>query len=371
MDKSVLIVEDESIIALDIQKTLISLGYSVCGICATGQKAIEKCRELLPKIVLMDIRLKGDLDGIDTAIQIQQELSIPIIYLTSHADPVTLERAKITEPYGYILKPFNSIELNVALELTFFKKYHLISKENESNKDSKIIENELDNLDSIINKLSENKYFSNVSKKSLEKMLVGAQLKTLKAGEPIVFEGEDRAYGFLVISGRLALFKSSFSGKELVVELINPFDLFGLAVAIENQPYSFSAKTQIDSKILLISRKGILGLLDDENLYRQFINLIAERLSCSHDTSRSLAHDKVDVRVANALLRLIPNESNNNQIIPIHITRRELADLTGTTVETSIRITKNMEQAGLLDLTQNSFIKVLKVPELKQIAANI
>ncbi len=122
MPKStVLVVEDESIVSKDIQYSLKKLGYEVIGSSATGAKAIELALELKPNIVLMDIMLKGDINGIEASAEIKKSLNIPIIFLTAYADENTLEKAKITEPYAYILKPFKEIDLHTSIEMALYK----------------------------------------------------------------------------------------------------------------------------------------------------------------------------------------------------------------------------------------------------------
>lgn len=118
----ILVVEDERIIALNLKESLESLGYTVVGIAASGKKAVEKAAELYPDLVLMDIRLKGSMDGIQAAEQIWQRLTIPVIYVTGHSDRSTLERAKVTAPFGYILKPIKERELAIAIE-TALRRY--------------------------------------------------------------------------------------------------------------------------------------------------------------------------------------------------------------------------------------------------------
>lgn len=112
----ILIVEDERIIALNLKEHLESLGYSVIGIAATGEGAIKQAIESHPDLVLMDIRLQGQMDGIEAAQQIWENWEIPAIYVTGHSDTRTLERAKLTAPFGYILKPVKEQELHVSIE---------------------------------------------------------------------------------------------------------------------------------------------------------------------------------------------------------------------------------------------------------------
>lgn len=118
---NILVVEDESIVSKDIQHSLTKLGYNVVGAASTGEKALELARSEHPDIVLMDIMLKGDMNGIETAEIIRKELSVPVVFLTAYADESTLSKAKITEPYGYIIKPFKEIDLHTSIEMAIYK----------------------------------------------------------------------------------------------------------------------------------------------------------------------------------------------------------------------------------------------------------
>ena len=97
------------------------MGYAVAGVAATGATAIEKATQLRPQLILMDIKLKGEIDGVTAAEQIRTQFDIPIIYLTAFADEQTLQRAKMTGPYGYLLKPFEERELYIAIEMALYK----------------------------------------------------------------------------------------------------------------------------------------------------------------------------------------------------------------------------------------------------------
>jgi PAS domain S-box-containing protein len=112
----VLVVEDEYILAINLQESLQSLGYTVLDIADSAELAIEKATQLRPNLILMDIRLRGELDGIQAAEQIWLYLQIPVIYVTGHSDKSTVERATLTSPFGYILKPIKEKELYVAIQ---------------------------------------------------------------------------------------------------------------------------------------------------------------------------------------------------------------------------------------------------------------
>ncbi|MCC5606663.1 response regulator [Nostoc sp. CHAB 5834] len=117
----ILVVEDEAIVAKDLQHRLIKFGYRVPAIASSGEEAINKAIEISPDLVLMDIKLKGSMDGIEAAQEIYKRLDIPVIYLTAYADENTLERAKITEPFAYLIKPFKERELQTNIEITLTK----------------------------------------------------------------------------------------------------------------------------------------------------------------------------------------------------------------------------------------------------------
>ncbi len=128
----ILIVEDESIIAGSLKDSLEDYGYEVTDIAATGEEAIDKCSGKKPDLVLMDIRLQGDMDGIETASHIYEKFDIPVIYLTAYAGDDFLERAKETKPFGYILKPFDDRILHPTITMALEK--HQQEKELRENK---------------------------------------------------------------------------------------------------------------------------------------------------------------------------------------------------------------------------------------------
>lgn len=119
-DVKILLVEDEVIVAQDIKRTLESFGYPVPYMATTGEDAIEKALEYMPDIILMDIVLKGELNGIEAVSEIKN-LDIPVIYLTAHSEESTIDRAKLTAPAGYIIKPYDPMELKYAIELALYK----------------------------------------------------------------------------------------------------------------------------------------------------------------------------------------------------------------------------------------------------------
>jgi PAS domain S-box-containing protein/putative nucleotidyltransferase with HDIG domain len=128
----ILVVEDESIVARDIRNMLVGLGYEVTAVVPTALAAIQKAQETRPDIVLMDVMLQGEITGVEAAEQIYNKLSIPVVYLTAYADSTTVQQAKKTEPFGYIIKPFEERELQTTIEIALYKyKMQMELKERE------------------------------------------------------------------------------------------------------------------------------------------------------------------------------------------------------------------------------------------------
>ncbi|HNX18228.1 MAG TPA: response regulator [Methanoregula sp.] len=116
-DKAILLVEDDDVIAKIAEWRLNNLGYRICGRAISGAEAMEMVIKTKPDLVLMDINIKGDIDGIETARMIKKGFNIPVIFVTSHSDGQTLERARETKPDGFIVKPFDDNDLRVAIGL--------------------------------------------------------------------------------------------------------------------------------------------------------------------------------------------------------------------------------------------------------------
>ena len=129
--KKILIVEDEGIIAIDLQTRLKSLGYTVVDVVSNGKEALAAVRQKMPNLVLLDVMLKDNDDGIEIAKQIKNEYHTPVIFVSAYGDKKTLERAKLAEPYGYILKPYEERELHLTIEVALHK--HTIEKKSEEN----------------------------------------------------------------------------------------------------------------------------------------------------------------------------------------------------------------------------------------------
>ena len=117
----ILIVEDELIVATSVQVSLRKAGYEVPAIVSSGEEAIQRAGQIRPDLVLMDIRLQGEMLGVEAAEQIRTQFDIPVVYMTAYADEASLQRAKVSQPFGYLVKPFMSDELRSTIEMALYK----------------------------------------------------------------------------------------------------------------------------------------------------------------------------------------------------------------------------------------------------------
>ncbi len=174
MSKSrILVVEDEAIVAMGIKQKLEDLGHQVLGIVFTGEDAVKRALETKPDVILMDIVLKGNMDGVEAAIKIRNHLDVPVIYLTAYSDDEVLKRARITEPYGYILKPFKKSEVNANIEMALYK-HQAEKKKSESIKNQIIA----DFYDFIFNTMPTVAEQSDTEMRSLILKVFSARLET-------------------------------------------------------------------------------------------------------------------------------------------------------------------------------------------------
>lgn len=391
--EKILVVEDEAIVATDIEQTLKEYGYEVTGVVDTAEEAINHVLKSKPDLVLMDIFLRGQLDGITAAKQLRDKSDVPVVFLTAHSDENILQRAMVSEPYGYILKPFETREIRTGIELALHRhrsERGMRSPAPERLEERKKVLNEKQPLTSmafepqvepgkrpakgfdVVEFLKHVEPFRGLPEAEIKTFAQACNLSTLPAMDVITSQGDESISYFIVVTGRVALVKSSASGRELIVELLAPGDVFDLSAAFEESPYPVTVRAQCESKILWIPKSvPVLMLEKHPELYRELVKQMSQRLKLSHDLARGLAHDSVELRIAYILSIVVPRFAiydKNEDTYTLQMTRQELADLVGTSPETAIRITKAMERQGLLDLTKPGYIKVLDFDSIELMA---
>lgn len=373
----VYVVEGDRSVALKLRRFLEEEGYHVVGISDNGDDAVRNILRILPDFILMDIHLKGKMDGLHAASAIMQKHIIPISFLVEDGDNELLEKAALEFHYGYIEKPYDPSQLRIKIERTLFP----ISQIQEEVAEETALAKKLDLLTHI-------DLFKNISTEDLTNFAKGTSIRSLDAGTFILTEEEEASTaGFIVISGKVSIMKSSVGGKELIVSLLGAGDIFGLFYLLKDFGSSCTARTQIDSRVLWVQKSAFEALKTKAPQFNVALTeALAMRLVISYELASGLAHSRVEDRIVTAILTLLPRlgqmsaktAPSPKTTIPkktpaikgggnsrLLMTRKELADLTGTTPETAIRITKNLEREGYLDLSRPGIIKIINLEGLQ------
>jgi CRP/FNR family transcriptional regulator len=251
------------------------------------------------------------------------------------------------------------------------------SNYSQMNQNSEPIENARSSSKSvdIVRFLSSLKEFKQIPSSDLESLAYSSKFSSIDAGEYISIEGDQEGlYGFIIVTGCIAMVKNSVSGKELIVELLQAYDVFGLllTLAAEKFPYQLSARCLQRTTVLWVPIQLLNNLLKlHPILFKEFTAHLLICLQSSYRISRGLAHDLVEVRIAAVLGALVSKfnvPSIAKKFPTIRFTRKQIADLTGTTPETAIRVTRAMQRDGLIDIKRPGIIGILNLAGLLSLA---
>ena len=201
--------------------------------------------------------------------------------------------------------------------------------------------------------LGRNPLFAGIPARELESLAGVALEEAHRARADIFMEGDTSRWFYLVRSGHVKIVRHSKTGKDVVLELLGPGEIFGGVAVIEKRPYPASAQATEPTVVLRIPADPLIALAERHPAFiREMALMIGRRLRAAHDSVTSLAVDPVEARLAATLLRLATREgtrSDKGVTLPFHLTRQSLADMTGTTVETAIRILSRWLRDGVLD----------------------
>lgn len=202
--------------------------------------------------------------------------------------------------------------------------------------------------------------FKNLTDDELKEMEPYLLTAAFKKKETIFSEGEPPEWFYIVLSGKVKITKLSHEGKELILEIISPHDIFGGVAVIRGFAYPGNAVAMEDSEVLKISRKNLMRLVDRFPNLMYFIALqLGDRMKSSYDTLKNIALERVEARIAALLLKLankIGVETDEGTLIDMRLTKQDVADMVGTTVETSIRTFSKFKKEGLLTDHDGKFV---------------
>ncbi|MCO6430524.1 MAG: response regulator [Deltaproteobacteria bacterium] len=367
-----LVVEDEQIVALDVARCLQSGGIDVVDTVASGGDAIAAMRRHEPDVVLLDIALNGDIDGIQVASQIADQWDVPVVFLTAHGDEQTVKRAQTARPSGYLVKPFKDQDLLASVMTAVYQFDQNRAGNGESSLGSVASPSvpDLSGTEEIKKFLASVEVLSALSSDELQFIAEAAQVYQIESGKTVISRFENEPTPFIVAQGCVALVTPPERTPQVILALVTPRDSFGLFSAFDTKYGSADARTIRPSTIVSLPRRLLVSLLDrNPQVARKLSQEIYGRLLEAHSFAGSLAADRAERRVGHALLSLIPNFSrlsNATKDIPVEVSRKELAGYAGLTLETAVRVLRRFSNEGLVDLSHRRFIKVLDAKKLEE-----
>jgi len=372
---SILVVEDEAVTSLDIQDFLRRSGYAVTGAVTTGEEALEVVSSTRPDLVLMDIQLAGKLDGIETARSMWSKFQLPSIFLTAFTDEKTLKRAQLAHPHGYLLKPFEELELKATIDIALDRQQEEPDSSPDTNSTTIGQESSATQLGEVsltpLDFLRRVDPFRNLQRETLESLASHSHFYDLDEDTYLINEGSPAGEPFILAKGRLVVMKRSSQGKEFAADILAPGDIFGVAASLSKEDAHCSVISHLPSKILRLPTNTLDKIGEqDLRIYQELFSFSWEKLGRSVKMLQIMAYERVEYRIAYVLAEILadfwtktPGQKNYH----IEITRQQLAELAGTTPETAIRITKIMEREGLLDLRRAGIIVLVDIPGLQAI----
>jgi len=204
----------------------------------------------------------------------------------------------------------------------------------------------------VINNLKKIELFKNLSEEELSELKNYLTTSLYKKKEDIFTEGDAPEWFYIVLTGKVKVTKISHDGKEIILEIISPYDIFGGVAVLRNFPYPANAVAMEDSEILKISRKNLMRVVDRfPNLMFCIALQLGDRMKSSYDSLKNIALERVEARIAALLLKLankIGVETDEGLMIDMRLTKQDVADMVGTTVETSIRTFSKFKKEGLV-----------------------
>ena len=380
-NQSVFIVEDEFALANVMAEQLVNAGYKIWNTTVKGDDAVEMLDKaaVKPDVILMDVMLAGSVDGIEASRRILLRHDVPIVFVTARSDEKTLARIQGVKPYGYLVKPVSLVELIFAVGLAIEQHRLKLRLEKEGGARKLPVLTPVPVASSTnggdkseteaVSALNTIAMFRLLPPEIVQSIYKQSSRRFYEAGENLALEGSTQNYGFVVVKGQVSIIKTSDEhARDLIVDIILPGDASGMLIIMESGPFTFTARAQMDSDVILIGTDLLLSVFEqDPQCYREILRDITVKLKTSQNMLKCLAYDSVERRIAETLAFLaakagVPGKGTN--LPTIHLTRRELADYTGTTVETAYRVTKRMEREGLLHLPTPGCIAKIDVEKL-------
>lgn len=344
--KTILLIEDNDAIRENTAEILELAGYHTLT-AENGKIGVEKALQQRPDMVICDIMMPV-LDGygvLHIFTRNPQLSGVPFIFLTAKTERTDFRKGMELGADDYLTKPFDESELLSAIEGRFSRFQHIKPD----------YDLQQDGLNQFLNDARQ--------ADNLQSLSADRKVHLVKKKQYIYTEGDEPTRLYFVQAGKVKTLRSNSDGKELITGLFGPGEFFGYLPLLENKEYTDSAITLDDTELIYIPKDDFTQLLlASPDVSQQFIRLLAGRVSERETQLLSMAYSSLRRRVADALLRLHSQQSDN----PIQLTRDDLASIVGTATESLIRTLSEFKQDGLIEMTPSSGIRVVQPERLRR-----
>ncbi len=345
--KKILVIEDNANVRENICEILELAGYEVCN-AANGKLGVAEAKEQKPDLILCDIMMP-ELDGygvLHILSKNPQTAAVPFIFLTAKAEKEDFRMGMNLGADDYITKPFKELDLLDTIEKRLKKVERLRASSAPSESNS---------FSSFFSEAKANKIF--------DKLADEYETRSIPAKQILFSEGTYAHHVYYMLSGKVKLFRSNESGKEYITDMLTTGNFVGHFAILENKPYTNSALAVEDCSCILIPKEDFLQLLyKDRDVANQFIRMLSNEVDDKAEKLINLAYNSVRKRVADAIMEIYTRDGTSE----FHISREDLANLTGTSKETVIRTLSDFKEEEYIRIEKNQ-IHVLAPQALSDI----
>ncbi len=375
MDKGrVLIVEDETLIAMELKDRLERNDYTVCGVVARGEEAIGQFERFKPDLALMDVHLAGKLNGIETAKELQAKKNIPVIYLTAYSNPQLVEQASKTRPYGYLIKPFEERELRATIEVALYKhRMEQWVRDKEQGQVNAFDEGRPHDLatDKRCTRLDEDmtKFSADESQCSACHQGVACTFSSIsssgistqyRSGAEVIRKFMPNTGVHVVCKGILAISEMVPPPKKVILDLVSAGGILGIVeCSLDLRRYHFSAHALTDAIVTFFPLNEVQRFCADHGGGVKILAEVCRALRQLEKRYVLLDTAEVSDRLIATLLwlsRMDKTPSGQNAIIPFELTNATLSSLIGARPETITRLMSQLRAQDLIGYSDGRIV---------------
>jgi CRP-like cAMP-binding protein len=348
--KKILLIEDNIEIRENTSEILELYGFEVIT-AENGKVGIELAATKKPDLIICDIMMPV-LDGYGVLHLLSRNpdtADIPFIFLTAKADRSDLRKGMEMGADDYITKPFDDVDLLNAIE-SRFKKIEILQKKYSTN---------LEGLDNLVRDVG--------GDEELRKLTENREKRKYKKKSEIFREGDFPLYLFYIEKGKVKTYKTNDDGKELIIHLYNQGDFFGYVNLMQNDSYIESASAIEDTELILIPKTDFFKLIhQNRQVSQKFITMLSNEIKENEDQLLKLAYNSVRKRVSECLIKFFEQTDNQDFNQSLKISREDLSNMAGTSIETAIRTLSDFKDEKLIEINSGK-INILNINKLRNL----